>query len=232
MSDEPSDRRSRERSRSTPCCGASRITSARSTGPTPGASPALHLLALLAFVPWFFSWTGVLLVPIGMYIVRHARHQYRPPSSADASQPRLSALAGAHPGPAGDVLLSWNRPPIGLRSTAATISSRTRSADPHSPIESFFWSHFGWYMVKVDPARRAELVQRYAKDVMRDPLYAFLECNRNWLLLIAIVVARVLRARMGRRAGAGHGTTAQSSSARACWSGVASCAAWWCFTSP
>src|SRR5215813_11450934 len=32
-----------------------------------GGIAALHLLALLAFVPWLFSWTGVLLVPIGMY---------------------------------------------------------------------------------------------------------------------------------------------------------------------
>ncbi len=26
---------------------------------------ALHLLALLAFVPWFFSWTGVVSVFVG-----------------------------------------------------------------------------------------------------------------------------------------------------------------------
>ena len=32
-----------------------------------GGIAVLHLLALLAFVPWLFSWTGVLLVPIGMY---------------------------------------------------------------------------------------------------------------------------------------------------------------------
>src|SRR5918996_6176241 len=29
---------------------------------------AFHVLALLAFLPWFFSWTGVLLVPLGMYL--------------------------------------------------------------------------------------------------------------------------------------------------------------------
>src|SRR5438270_602115 len=27
-----------------------------------------HLLALLAFVPWFFSWTGVVLLIVGMYV--------------------------------------------------------------------------------------------------------------------------------------------------------------------
>src|SRR5215472_13735985 len=28
----------------------------------------MHLAALLAFMPWFFSWTGLLLVPLGMYV--------------------------------------------------------------------------------------------------------------------------------------------------------------------
>src|SRR5262245_64426144 len=27
-----------------------------------------HLLALLAFVPWFFSWTGVILLIVGDYV--------------------------------------------------------------------------------------------------------------------------------------------------------------------
>ena len=33
-----------------------------------GAFVALHSLALLAFVPWVFSWTGVVSVFIGNYI--------------------------------------------------------------------------------------------------------------------------------------------------------------------
>ena len=40
-------------------------------------------------------------------------------------------------------------------------------------------------MVRVDPVRRAELLQRYAKDVMRDPLCAF-ERNLHWVALIAL----------------------------------------------
>ena len=29
---------------------------------------AIHLLALLAFVPWLFSWTGVILALAGFYV--------------------------------------------------------------------------------------------------------------------------------------------------------------------
>src|ERR1700726_4512713 len=34
------------------------------------ASPILsiHLIAALAFVPWFFSWTGVVLAVLGCYV--------------------------------------------------------------------------------------------------------------------------------------------------------------------
>jgi hypothetical protein len=31
------------------------------------AIAAIHLIALLAFVPWFFSWTGVVVAFLGLY---------------------------------------------------------------------------------------------------------------------------------------------------------------------
>ena len=31
-------------------------------------SVGVHLLALLVFVPWFFSWTGVVLLVVGIYL--------------------------------------------------------------------------------------------------------------------------------------------------------------------
>ena len=37
---------------------------------------AFHLLLPLAFIPWLFSWTGLLLIPIGNYVsVRSASGQ-------------------------------------------------------------------------------------------------------------------------------------------------------------
>jgi hypothetical protein len=32
-----------------------------------------HALALLAFVPWFFSWTGVVVAVLGIYVFLSAR---------------------------------------------------------------------------------------------------------------------------------------------------------------
>jgi stearoyl-CoA desaturase (delta-9 desaturase) len=30
--------------------------------------PLIHVLACLAFVPWFFSWTGVVMAVLGLYV--------------------------------------------------------------------------------------------------------------------------------------------------------------------
>jgi len=164
-----------------------------------GGIALLHLLALLAFVPWLFSWTGVLLVPIGMYTfgtlgINVGLHRLLTHRSLACPRwlERTLVLLGT---------CGW------MDSPAYWVAVHRRhhqfadeEHDPHSPIESFFWSHLGWYMVKIDPERRAELVQRYAKDVLRDPLYAFLERNGNWLLPIAISWL-VFFAGVGRRAG-------------------------------
>jgi len=32
------------------------------------AIAAIHLVALLAFVPWFFSWTGLIVAFLGLYV--------------------------------------------------------------------------------------------------------------------------------------------------------------------
>ncbi len=39
-----------------------------STGITPINILIIHLLAALAFVPWFFSWTGVVTCLVGLYV--------------------------------------------------------------------------------------------------------------------------------------------------------------------
>ena len=124
-----------------------------------GGIAALHLLALLAFVPWFFSWTGVLLVPIGMYTfgtlgINIGLHRLLTHRSLACPRwlERTLVLMGT---------CGWMDSPaywVAVHRRHHQFADEER--DPHSPMESLFWSHLGWYMVKVDPERRAELVQR------------------------------------------------------------------------
>jgi fatty-acid desaturase len=53
--------------------------------------------------------------------------------------------------------------------------------DPHSPVMGFFWAHMGWLVVKSEDMKRRPLMERYAKDLLRDPFYAWLERRSNWL---------------------------------------------------
>ena len=53
--------------------------------------------------------------------------------------------------------------------------------DPHSPLASFLWGHIGWLMIKSDNAEAGPSIQRYAKDLMGDPFYGWLEVADNWI---------------------------------------------------
>jgi stearoyl-CoA desaturase (delta-9 desaturase) len=151
----------------------------------PSGVIAFHLLALLAFFPWFFSWTGVLLVPLGVYVfgtlgINLGFHRLLTHRSFSCPLwlERTFIVFGTC---------------CVMESPAYWVAVHRRhhqfsddELDPHSPLKSFFWSHFGWYMEKIEPAARDERLQRYARDVMRDPFYAFLDRHLNWLTLIAI----------------------------------------------
>jgi fatty-acid desaturase len=39
----------------------------------------------------------------------------------------------------------------------------------------------GWLLVRMDDMSRGPLIERYAKDIIRDPLYAWIERRKNWI---------------------------------------------------
>jgi stearoyl-CoA desaturase (delta-9 desaturase) len=151
----------------------------------PGGVIGIHLLALLALLPWFFSWTGVVVCILGIYgfgtlginIGFHRLLTHRSFSCPWWLEHTFIVLGTC----------------CVMESPAYWVAVHRRhhqcaddDRDPHSPLRSFFWSHFGWYMVRVDPERRLDLIQRYAKDVIRDPLCAWLERNLNWVVVAAV----------------------------------------------
>jgi hypothetical protein len=78
--------------------------------------------------------------------------------------------------------------------------------------------------MKVEPARRAELLQRYAADLMRDPVYRFLERNCNWVVLALVSWLAFFAAGLGAALATGARPPRQLNSAQACWCGAYSCA--------
>jgi stearoyl-CoA desaturase (delta-9 desaturase) len=144
-----------------------------------------HAVAALAFIPWFFSWTGVILllagfIVFGVFGINIGYHRLL--THRSFSCPRwvertlvILGVCSLEFGPA-----FW---------TAIHRRHHHHSDDehdPHSPLSGFFWAHFGWLLVRPADMKRLPLTERYAKDVLKDPLYAWLEQRKNWMKVGAI----------------------------------------------
>src|SRR5262245_43795612 len=145
----------------------------------------VHLIAALAFIPWFFSWTGVVLLIAGLYVFGvlginigfHRLLTHRGFTCPLWLEHTLAFIG---------TLSLQDSPPhwVAVHRKHHHFSDDER--DPHSPLVNFFWAHMGWLLVKVDDMKRGPLIDRYAKDVMRDPFYARLERRNNWLRIGAL----------------------------------------------
>jgi stearoyl-CoA desaturase (delta-9 desaturase) len=140
---------------------------------------SVHVLALLAFLPWFFSWTGLILCALGIYVFGtlginlgfHRLLTHRSFSLPKWLERTLVVL--------GTCCLQ--------DSPARWVSIHRRHhqfaderVDPHSPLVSFLWAHVGWVLVQSDDLMRKTLFDRYARDIMEDPFYAWLERYHLW----------------------------------------------------
>jgi fatty-acid desaturase len=134
----------------------------------------IHLLALACLLPWFFSWTGVVLFVAGTYIygglgINIGYHRLLTHRSFVC--PRwlehgfaLIALCCLEDAPG-----SW------VATHRLHHNESDTSPDPHSPLVSFLWSHIGWLVIENSEVRCLSAYDRYARDVLRDPFYMRLQ---------------------------------------------------------
>jgi sn-2 palmitoyl-lipid 9-desaturase len=160
----------------------------------------IHLLALLAFVPWLFSWTGVVLALCGLYVfgtlgINLCYHRLLTHRSLTCPcwLERFFAVLG--------VCCLQDTPGRWVAIHRFHHQHSDEQPDPHSPLVTFLWGHFGWLMVKNEEINKISTYERYARDVLRDPFYFRLEKNLLWawiylahgtLFFLAGLVAGVL----------------------------------------
>jgi stearoyl-CoA desaturase (delta-9 desaturase) len=148
-----------------------------------------HLLALLAFVPWFFSWTGVVLAILGLYIFGSlgislcyhrllAHRGFRCPKRLEYTFAILGFLCLQ------DSPARW----VAIHRRHHQYADE--QSDPHSPLVNFFWGHVGWILVENSDLARLGIFQRYARDILRDRFYKRLEQNfwRVWIIFLSWMV--------------------------------------------
>lgn len=141
---------------------------------------AFHLLLPLAFVPWLFSWTGLLMIPIGNYIFcsmgigagyhRLLTHRsYKCPKWFE----HLLALLG--------ICSLQDSPARWVVIHRMHHQNSDRQPDPHSPLVNFFWGHMGWVLVENRLIHSISTYERYARDLLQDPFYMRFERNLLWV---------------------------------------------------
>jgi fatty-acid desaturase len=144
-----------------------------------------HLIALLAVLPWLFSWTGVLLAVAGCYffgtlginLCYHRLLAHRGLTCPKWLEHTLALLG---------VCCLQDTPASWVAIHRRHHQHADEQSDPHSPLVGFFWGHMGWLLVENQDLKRLGIYQRYAKDLLQDRFYKGLERNARWVQVILL----------------------------------------------
>jgi stearoyl-CoA desaturase (delta-9 desaturase) len=142
-----------------------------------------HFVALLAFIPWLYSRTGVVLAILGLYVFGLL--------GINLCYHRLLTHRGL-------VCPKWLEHSFAILGVCCLQDTPTRwvaihrqhhqhadeQPDPHSPWVNFFWGHVGWLLIENDDLKRRSVYERYAKDILRDKFYKRLERNGLWMAIV------------------------------------------------
>ena len=134
----------------------------------------IHLLALLAFVPWFFSWAGLVTCLLGLYVFGtlginlglHRLLTHRSLTLPKWLEYCTTTLA---------VCCLQDSPARWVAIHRLHHQHSDEQPDPHSPLVNLFWGHVGWVVVKNQHHDVASHYEHYCRDILRDPYYFWYE---------------------------------------------------------
>jgi stearoyl-CoA desaturase (delta-9 desaturase) len=148
---------------------------------------AVHILALLACIPWLFSWTGLATMLVGVHVFGqginlgyHRLLTHRSFSTAPWVERALVFLG----------LCCMEDTPIKWVSVHRRHHQHSdEPPDPHSPRAGFFWSHVGWLFVHNPETHGHEAYRRYVPDLVQDRFYRWIEGGLRWVWIYVAHVA-------------------------------------------
>ncbi len=144
---------------------------------------AFHIIAPVVLIGWFsyiWSWWGLLFLPIGNYIFTSM--------GIGAGYHRLLTHRGFE-------CPKWFEYTLAILGVCSFQDSPGRwvlvhrvhhqhsdhRPDPHTPRVSAFWAHMGWLFIDNRALSTASAYDKYVRDVIRDPLYMWLQKGLNWV---------------------------------------------------
>lgn len=139
----------------------------------------VHAVALLALVPWLFSWTGVAVCVLGLYVfgtlgVNVGSHRLLTHRSFKCSRwlERTLAILG--------VCCLQEGPSRWVAIHRKHHQHSDTEPDPHSPLVAFVWGHCGWLMLENRDSDTFHILHQYARDLVSQPFYLNLERRFRW----------------------------------------------------
>lgn len=163
----------------------------------------IHLLALAACVPWFFSWTGLFLFVWGTHfyggwginIGYHRLLTHRSFRTYPWFERVLALIA---------IFSLQDTPARWVATHRLHHRHSDQDEDPHSPLHDFGWSHIGWLFRKNPTHYQFGFYQKYAHDVLQDPFFMWLErrpAMAGWLYLAHAVFYYLIALAVGALTG-------------------------------
>jgi fatty-acid desaturase len=145
----------------------------------------VHLIGLAAVMamafgpvelrPYLFSWTGVVLLFVGIHLfgqgITIGYHRLLTHRSFQTPKwfEHLLAILG--------ICCMQDTPARWVCIHRMHHVHSDERPDPHSPRVNLFWSHMGWLMFINRDTYSVASLQKFAKDLLRDPFYLKLETN-------------------------------------------------------
>ncbi len=140
----------------------------------------MHLLALLALDPTYFSWLGVISLVVGVHVFgqginlcyhRQLTHRaFRTPVWLE----RFFAIVA---------MCCLEGPPGRWVATHRFHHNHSdEQEDPHSPLVDFLWGHVGWLVLRNRTTQNVNMYHRYARDILSDDFYRRHEKGFGWLI--------------------------------------------------
>ena len=144
---------------------------------------SVHLLAMLACLPWLFNWSSLWVMVVGVFVFGYL--------GINLFYHRLLTHKGL-------VCPKWLEHVFAILAVCCVQDTPARwvgihrwhhvksdeSDDPHSPLVGLAWGHVGWVFLKNDQIDRYAIYTRLAKDILRDPFYKSLETTARYPLII------------------------------------------------
>ena len=144
-----------------------------------------HFGACLAFFPYFFSWTGVVLAVLAVYVfgglgINVCYHRLLSHQSFVCVRwlERCFAILG--------VCCAQDGPVRWVAIHRRHHQHTDEQSDPHTPFVSFLWAHIGWLVWENEELDHLGLYSRYARNIAQDRFYIQFE-RRLWYAAVNIL---------------------------------------------